>query len=264
MHHATKVTAPIAARAKGFAAFIDSLDVEHHWLPGIAVDWQTGEPTNQFTVPSTDTHCSAFAALAAREVGVYLLQPPDHHPSRHTQEGQEYLANAQSFWLNGLYDPAGADEPSPMDEQIDPGVTTADEAGWANVASRIDADASTYQLALEAQDLANAGYLVVASVLGNQRFTPTPNGPPPVGPGHIAVLMPANLSHADLTSQGPAEAQAGDLNSSMTRLLIGFKGHLPDPSSIMDSISASTSYTNPMIQFFYNSNSVNIPGLSDS
>jgi len=264
MNNSTVVTSPITALASAFAAFVDSLDVKHKWLHSVAVDWLTGQPTTQFTVPPTDTHCSAFAAAVANDVGIYLLQPPDHNPSLHNQEGQDYLANAQSFWLNGQYDPAGPNEPSAEDEQIDPDVITASQAGWANVATRLCSDASAYQLALEAENLANAGFLVVASILGNQNYTSGPNVPPPGGPGHIEVIMPANLSQADLTSQGPAEAQAGEVNYSMTNIATGFIGHLPDPSSVMDSIAASTDYTSPMIQFFYNSSSLNIPALTDS
>ena len=62
---------------------------------------------------------------------------------------------------------------------------------------RWNSTATGYQLALEAQNLANGGFLVVASILGKQDYTP--GGPPPEGPGHIAVIMPANLTQADLT-----------------------------------------------------------------
>jgi hypothetical protein len=204
----TIVTSAITALASAFAAFIDSLDVEQKWLPGVAVDWQTGLPTNEFTVPPTDTHCSDFAAMVANEVGIYLLQPPDHNPSLRDQEGQEFPANTQSFWLNGLYDPAAPNDPDRNDEEINPAVITASQAGWANVATLLGANASAYQLALQAQNLGNRGSLVVASVLGNQDYIPVPNGPPPLGPGHIAVIMPANLSQSDLTSQGPAVTAA--------------------------------------------------------
>jgi hypothetical protein len=263
MSHPTHVTAPITARARDFAAFVDSLDVENKWLPGVAVDWLTGEPTSLFTVLPTDTHCSAFAAVVAKRVGIYLLQPPDHNPSLLNQLGEEYLANAQSFWLNALYDPAAPSDPSVADEQIDPNVITAAQAGWANVATLLAADSSAYQLELQAQDLANAGYLVVASILGNQNYTP--GGPPPPGPGHIVVLMPANLSEADLTNRGPAEAQSGEVNSSFTHIETGFAGHIPPPpASPLNSIAATTNYESPKIQFFYNSKTPDIPAAIDS
>jgi hypothetical protein len=257
-------TSPITSQASAFAAYVDSLDVESHWLPGIAVEWQSGLPTDEFTVPPQDTHCSDFAAAVAEGVGIYLLQPPDHNPSLHDQEGQEYLANAQSFWFNGLYDPADPTAPDADDEEIDPGVMTAAQAGWANVATRLPADAAAYDLALEAQNLANAGFLVVASILGNQHFKPVPGGPPPKGPGHIAVLKPAILSQTVLTDRGPAESQAGAHNWKMTHIDTGFVGHLPDPTSVMNSIAASTTFASPMIQFFYNSNPMSVTVIPDS
>ena len=224
MSDSTIVTSPITAQATAFAEFVSSLDVEQLWQHSVAVDWETGEPTSEFSASPTDTHCSAFAAAVAKDVGIYLLQPPDHHPRRSTQEGQEFLANAQSFWLNGLYDPAGPDEPSLDDEEINPNLITASDAGWANVADRLGPGPAAFDLALEAQNLANAGCLVVASIFGNQNFNPS--APPPKGPGHIAVIMPANLTQDDLTRNGPAEAQAGDQNFSMIGMLIGFAGFL--------------------------------------
>ena len=258
MSHATALTSPITAQASAFAAFVASLHVEQLWQKSVAVDWETGEPTSDFAVSPTDTHCSAFAAAVAKRVGIYLLQPPDHHPTRRHQEGQEFLANAQSFWLNGAYDPAGADEPSAEDEEINAKVKTPESAGWANVSERLAVDASAFDLALEAQNLANAGFLVVASILGNQDLKTGPDAPPPKGPGHIAVIMPAALSQDELTSKGPAEAQAGDRNFNNAHIKIGFKGHLPG-GTVLASIGAQTAFTNPVIQFFSNSNVPNIP-----
>jgi hypothetical protein len=71
---------------------LDSMDVEHLWLPGQSVNWKTGEPTGKApTGNGKHTHCSAFAAEACRRLGIYLLRPPEH--------AQELLANAQYDWL---------------------------------------------------------------------------------------------------------------------------------------------------------------------
>jgi hypothetical protein len=54
----------------------------------VHVDWQTGLPdgkTEHFE--GKHTHCSAFVASAAKQLGVYILRPPEH--------GQILLANAQ-------------------------------------------------------------------------------------------------------------------------------------------------------------------------
>jgi hypothetical protein len=101
---------------------LDAMDVEHLWLPGVPVNWKTGEPSGKApTGNGKHTHCSAFAAEACRGLGIYLLRPPEH--------SQELLANAQYDWLFG----SGKTE------------------GWFQVKD-------PYQ----AQHDANQGYLVVA------------------------------------------------------------------------------------------------------
>jgi hypothetical protein len=80
---------PAGAR---LSAIIDSLDVEHHWPVGKHVSWETGVPDGKpESASGKHTHCSAFAAAAAKRVGIYLLRPPEH--------GQLLLANAQYDWL---------------------------------------------------------------------------------------------------------------------------------------------------------------------
>jgi hypothetical protein len=71
---------------------VDSLDVEHHWPAGIHVNWQTGDPDGRpENSPGKHTHCSAFVASAAKQLGIYILRPPEH--------AQVLLANAQYDWL---------------------------------------------------------------------------------------------------------------------------------------------------------------------
>jgi hypothetical protein len=87
-------TAQIAASitdGHALAKILDGLQVETHWLKGVGVDWQTGEP-NSKSVPLDDTHCSAFVAAVSVKLGVYLLRPPEHKTV--------LLANAQNEWLN--------------------------------------------------------------------------------------------------------------------------------------------------------------------
>lgn len=113
----------VSSAGKKLAAVLDRLDVEHHWIAGIHVDWQTGEPDGRpETSQGKHTHCSAFVAAAAQQLGVYILRPPEH--------GQILLANAQYEWL------------------ADDGATN----GWR----RIKDDE-------EAQHAANDGALVVAA-----------------------------------------------------------------------------------------------------
>ncbi len=101
---------------------LDAMDVEHLWLPGTSVNWQTGTPLRK--APSgkgNHTHCSAFAAEACRRLGIYLLRPPEH--------STVMLANAQYDWL----------------------FKSGKEQGWTRVPD-----------GLQAQHFANQGYLVVA------------------------------------------------------------------------------------------------------
>jgi len=115
----------LSGKAKEVLAIIDALDVEHRWPAGVHVDWESGLPDGKRVAVSAEhkhTHCSAFAASAAKELGIYLLRPPEHKAT--------LLANAQYDWLGGA---AGA------------------AAGWRSAGD-----------ALEAQRLANRGEFVVA------------------------------------------------------------------------------------------------------
>ena len=66
-------------------------DVEHNWLAGQHVDWETGKPDNPYTTKDTKTHCSSFAASVCKQKKLYLLCPPKHNVT--------LLANAQFDWL---------------------------------------------------------------------------------------------------------------------------------------------------------------------
>jgi hypothetical protein len=85
----------IAAAGDRLAETLDGMHVESLWLAHEHVNWETGEPDRGAAFEGEDnhTHCSAFAAAAAKKLGVYLLRPPEH--------GQQLLANAQAEWLAG-------------------------------------------------------------------------------------------------------------------------------------------------------------------
>jgi len=86
--------AAIAPMALQAAAIVDSMQVESRWPAGVHVDWETGVPDGR---PERGigkhTHCSAYAAAAAKRLDIYLLRPPEHP--------QMLLANAQVEWLSG-------------------------------------------------------------------------------------------------------------------------------------------------------------------
>lgn len=84
----------LSPKAVALASFLDSLKVETLWIAGAHINWFTGEPDGVAeTLPGQHTHCSAFAASAAKRLGIYLLRPPEHK--------QVLLANAQFEWLSG-------------------------------------------------------------------------------------------------------------------------------------------------------------------
>src|SRR6185437_9510584 len=82
----------ITPQAQDLIKVLDAMGVESKWLAGERVHWDTGLPTGvPETSPGKHTHCSAFVAAAAKNLGVYILRPPEH--------GQKLLANAQNEWL---------------------------------------------------------------------------------------------------------------------------------------------------------------------
>ena len=79
-------------QAQAMMQILDAMGVESKWIAGEHVYWDTGLPTGvPETSPGKHTHCSAFVAAAAKNLGVYILRPPEH--------GQKLLANAQNDWL---------------------------------------------------------------------------------------------------------------------------------------------------------------------
>jgi len=83
---------PITPEGRRLAAFLNSTGVDHLWIAGHHIAWDTGEQDGSEPIESK-SHCSAFAAAVAARLGVYVLRPP-YHP-------QELLANAQVSWLAG-------------------------------------------------------------------------------------------------------------------------------------------------------------------
>lgn len=96
---------------------------------------------------------------------------------------QDLLASAQFRWLG----------------------STGEQQGWKQVD------------AVDAQTLANRGWLVLASL----------ENPNPHRPGHIAVVRPSEKSMALLLAHGPEETQAGGINRLRTTVAHGFRSH-PD------------------------------------
>jgi hypothetical protein len=83
---------PITADGTRLAAFLDGSGVDHLWLHGFRVNWETGAAISAWDDGRPHTHCSAFVASIAMRLGIYVLRPPQH--------SQVLLANAQMGWLH--------------------------------------------------------------------------------------------------------------------------------------------------------------------
>jgi hypothetical protein len=84
----------ITPAGQQLAKKLDGFEVETHWPAHLHVDWETGVPDGKPEKGTgKHTHCSAFVASAAKQMGVYILRPPEH--------SQVLLANAQNEWLEG-------------------------------------------------------------------------------------------------------------------------------------------------------------------
>ena len=81
----------IDVKGKKLKDFYLSLNVENLWIAGSHINWETGVADKPDATAGNHTHCSAFVASACKQLGVYVLRPPEH--------GQILLANAQYNWL---------------------------------------------------------------------------------------------------------------------------------------------------------------------
>ncbi len=123
-----QVTLSVSPEGQHLREYYLSLDVEHLWLSGQKVNWDSGKPDRLAERPGK-THCSAFAAAACYRMNIFILRPPFHK--------QNLLANAQFDWLKS---------------------EAAADTGWVRVTGK-----NIYEIWKQAQRLANAGVPVVAS-----------------------------------------------------------------------------------------------------
>src|SRR5450432_4617170 len=159
--------------------FYLSLHVEELWLSGQHVNWETGEPDDPAAEQDIHTHCSAFVAAACEKKNIYILRPPDH--------SIQLLANAQYNWLQS---------------------NEAQKRGWIKIKS-----GKVYETA---QDLANKGYVVIATCRNKN----------PNLPGHIAFVRPSEITTDKLAESGPMLISAGTHNFNYISLKSGFSSHI--------------------------------------
>ena len=88
----------------------------------------------------------------------------------------------------------------------------------------------------EAQSLANKGMLVIAIC----------KNPDDSKPGHVALLMPAEINKEKLAGEGPSLIMAGTHNYNKISLKAGFKSHL-------------NGWPQQTVKFYYNINKPQFP-----
>src|SRR3954468_20590735 len=69
----------ISANGARLVRFLDQTHVEQRWPAGVHVLWESGSPDGKPEHgEGKHTHCSAFVASIAKQLGVYILRPPEH------------------------------------------------------------------------------------------------------------------------------------------------------------------------------------------
>ena len=197
----------ISPKGKKLAGALDGMEVQRLWLSGRYVNWETGEATGkEVTDGKPHTHCSAFVASACKKFGVYVLRPKGKDdPEGVTGHAETLLANAQHDWL---------------------GSAEGRKFGWLAVPSP-----------LEAQRIANRGFLVVASY----------KEPDPKKAGHIAIVRPSMRGEGAIERDGPEIIQAGGTNFNAGTVRTGFGNH---PAAWR---------VDRQVRFYRNTNDLNLP-----
>jgi hypothetical protein len=195
---------PISSKAQQNKQIIEDMDVDHKWLPRYQVNWDNG-----LRLPGQDskkprrklTHCSFFVAAVATK----LLQAEAVPPRPGSIANYHLLANKQFDW----YKSEGANQ------------------GWKQIK-----EANIDKRNINAQNLANQGYLVVA-IFAN---------PDKNKHGHTSIVIPSDKSVEQIKAEGPDTAQAGMINSSCISLAKGYAHH---------KINGTPIFERGYIQFFY-------------
>jgi len=83
---------PITEDGQRLTELLNGAGVDHLWLAGHHIAWNTGEPDHDRPDGrEAQSHCSAFVGAVAERLGLYVLRPPQH--------AQELLASAQVRWM---------------------------------------------------------------------------------------------------------------------------------------------------------------------
>lgn len=68
-------TGEISPAGAQLGARYDAMDIEHHWLPGQRIDWQTGNPTGIRSKNPHAGHGSEFLSAVCSRSGIFILNP---------------------------------------------------------------------------------------------------------------------------------------------------------------------------------------------
>ena len=165
----------ISPAGEKLARALDETHVEKLWLAKHEVNWETGKSLG----PSIDdgkSHTHCSAFAAA------VAMRHNVYLLRPPEHSTNLLSNAQLDWLR----------------------SEGSRKGWKSVKGGV-----------EAQELANKGYLVVAVY----------KNPDPKKPGHVAIIRPSNKSEKALAAEGPQVIMSGMINFNSTSLKEGFRFH---------------------------------------
>jgi hypothetical protein len=166
---------PVTTQGQFLLLQLERMNVKNKWIAGAHIDWETGEADDS-AERLPGRHTHCSAFVAAAAKKLGVyILRPPEH-------GQVLLANAQNEWL----------------------ASEGGARGWRALRS-----------ALEAQDAANRGLLVVASYRNHRDNKP----------GHIAIVRPSNKSEQALAEEGPDVIQAATVNSVSISVRAGFAGH---------------------------------------
>lgn len=179
----------IAEPAKEILGIVNSLKVEEKWQKGKTINCKTGETIEEYTgehkkTGNRITHDSCFVYAVASSLNIAKDSLPPH-PEFGT-DFIPFLTNKQADW----YEREGSKQ------------------GWNYIKNK-DKDNNFIQ----AQKLANQGYLVVA-IYKNIN---------PKRLGHTSIVIPSNKDVEKIKLEGPDTAQAGINNFSCGSLKKGFK-----------------------------------------
>lgn len=158
--------------------------------------WQSGQHINWLTGEPDDPDAVSGIRTHCSAFVAAACERRGIYILRPPEHQQELLANAQVKWL------------------------TSDQArgfGWHPIKEHV---------LFEAQKIADQGYMVVACAQNPDRHKP----------GHIALVMPTNLSLQQLQQSGPVMIQSSTTNSVNALFRDAFRRHIADWNSVADDV----------------------------